>query len=67
MCVKEVRRITVPPSLAFGAEGYKLVPPDSYVLFDVKLITINGVVVGDQNTELMVETLNEGGFEECDN
>uniref|UniRef100_A0A3B1J0A5 peptidylprolyl isomerase n=1 Tax=Astyanax mexicanus TaxID=7994 RepID=A0A3B1J0A5_ASTMX len=35
MCPGEKRKITVPPSLAFGAQGKHPVPPNSTVIFEV--------------------------------
>ena len=38
----EVRRLTVPPELAFGEAGKgDRVPPNSTVTFDIKLLKIN--------------------------
>lgn len=39
MKVGGVRRITIPPSLAYGHRGIpKLVPPNSYLIFTIDLI-----------------------------
>uniref|UniRef100_A0A3B1JLD2 peptidylprolyl isomerase n=1 Tax=Astyanax mexicanus TaxID=7994 RepID=A0A3B1JLD2_ASTMX len=40
MCPGEKRKITVPPSLAFGAQGKHPVPPNSTVIFEVELLHI---------------------------
>ena len=57
MCVGERRLITLPPSLAFGKEGRTLknspskgkgsvtdvIPPNSSITIDVRLLSLNGV------------------------
>ena len=66
MCVGERRRITVPPSLAFGAQGLvgpglgqgqglvgqgqgqgkvTTIPPNTSLVIDVRLLSLNGIVV----------------------
>ncbi|XP_075683359.1 peptidyl-prolyl cis-trans isomerase FKBP14 [Rhinoderma darwinii] len=40
MCVGEKRKITVPPSLAYGKEGKGKVPPESTLIFDISLMEI---------------------------
>ena len=37
MLVGGVRRITVPPSLGYGAQGSGLVRPNEWLVFDVQL------------------------------
>ena len=45
MCIGEVRTIEVPPALGFGARGSRTyqVPPDSVLLYEAKLVSINGI------------------------
>ncbi|CAM9206481.1 unnamed protein product, partial [Hapterophycus canaliculatus] len=45
MCVGESRVISVPPLLGYGAQGMprRGVPPNATLLYDVKLIGVNGV------------------------
>lgn len=45
MCVGETRVISVPPVLGYGSRGFprRGVPPDATLLYDVKLIGVNGV------------------------
>lgn len=60
MCVGERRRITVPPSLAFGLQGLNaqglgqapglgkqliIIPPNTSLVIDVRLLSLNGIVV----------------------
>ena len=61
MCVGERRRITVPPSLAFGVQGLNaqgrgqapglgkqqppIIPPNTSLVIDVRLLSLNGIVV----------------------
>ncbi|XP_066497410.1 peptidyl-prolyl cis-trans isomerase FKBP7 [Hoplias malabaricus] len=40
MCAGEKRKITVPPSLAFGEKGKHPVPPNATVIFDVELLHV---------------------------
>ncbi|MBN3321549.1 FKBP7 isomerase, partial [Atractosteus spatula] len=40
MCAGEKRRLTIPPSLAFGKEGKENVPPNATVIFEVELYTV---------------------------
>ncbi|CEM11063.1 unnamed protein product [Vitrella brassicaformis CCMP3155] len=42
MCEGEKRRITIPPSAAFGSEGLpeKAIPPDATLIYDVELVKI---------------------------
>jgi FKBP-type peptidyl-prolyl cis-trans isomerase len=54
MCVGERRLITLPAKLAYGKEGLELkkeigkpaatrIPPNSSLLIDVRLLSLNGV------------------------
>lgn len=45
MCVGETRLISVPPLLGYGTQGMprRGVPPNATLLYDVKLIGVNGV------------------------
>ena len=36
------RRLTVPPSLAYGSQGNGAVPPNTTLVFDITLVSING-------------------------
>ncbi|XP_034029455.1 peptidyl-prolyl cis-trans isomerase FKBP14 [Thalassophryne amazonica] len=40
MCAGERRKLTVPPSLAYGKEGKGKIPPSSTLIFDVELMEI---------------------------
>ena len=43
-CIGERRRVRVPAQLGFGSRGSRTygVPPDAVLLYDVKLVSING-------------------------
>ncbi|KAF7237735.1 Peptidyl-prolyl cis-trans isomerase FKBP14 [Varanus komodoensis] len=40
MCVTEKRKLTIPPSLAYGKEGKGKIPPDSVLIFNIELLEI---------------------------
>ncbi|XP_054478129.1 peptidyl-prolyl cis-trans isomerase FKBP14 [Anoplopoma fimbria] len=40
MCTGERRKLTVPPSLAYGKEGKGKIPPSSTLVFDIELMEI---------------------------
>ncbi|XP_029360928.1 peptidyl-prolyl cis-trans isomerase FKBP14 isoform X1 [Echeneis naucrates] len=40
MCTGERRKLTVPPSLAYGKEGKGKIPPNSALIFDIELMDI---------------------------
>ncbi|KAF7708474.1 peptidyl-prolyl cis-trans isomerase FKBP14 [Silurus meridionalis] len=40
MCTNEKRKLTVPPSLAYGKEGKGKIPPESTLIFEIELIEI---------------------------
>lgn len=40
MKVGGVRRLIVPPSLAYGSTGQGAIPPNAWLVFDVQLLTI---------------------------
>ncbi|KAJ0681668.1 putative peptidylprolyl isomerase [Helianthus annuus] len=42
MCVGEKRRLTIPPSMGYGAGGAgSAIPPNSWLVFDVELVNVN--------------------------
>ncbi|KAK1173111.1 peptidyl-prolyl cis-trans isomerase FKBP14-like [Acipenser oxyrinchus oxyrinchus] len=40
MCAGEKRKLTVPPSLAYGKDGKGKIPPDSTLIFDIEILEI---------------------------
>ncbi|MGH0145162.1 UNVERIFIED_CONTAM: hypothetical protein FKN15_034724 [Acipenser sinensis] len=40
MCAGEKRKLTVPPSLAYGKDGKGKIPPDSTLIFDMEILEI---------------------------
>lgn len=41
MCVGEIRRITIPPSLAYGSRGIPgRIPPNATLIFDTEMMKI---------------------------
>ncbi|XP_037532948.1 peptidyl-prolyl cis-trans isomerase FKBP14 [Nematolebias whitei] len=40
MCAGERRKLTIPPSLAYGKEGQGNIPPSSTLIFDIELMEI---------------------------
>ena len=45
MCIGERRRLIIPPVLGFGSKGVprRGIPPDATLVYDVSLISINGL------------------------
>ncbi|KAK9449751.1 uncharacterized protein V1518DRAFT_449744 [Limtongia smithiae] len=48
MCIGEQRKLTIPPSLAYGKTGAGPIPPDATLTFEVELTSIAGF---NANTE----------------
>ena len=43
MVVGERRRIEVPPALGYGSKGFKVVPPNAKLVYEVKLVAVNAL------------------------
>ncbi|XP_073433561.1 peptidyl-prolyl cis-trans isomerase FKBP7 [Dendrobates tinctorius] len=41
MCPGEKRKVTIPPSLAYGDKGYEKIPPDATLIFEIELLAIS--------------------------
>lgn len=42
MSKNELSRMTIPPVLAYGANGFRyLIPPNSFIMFEVKLLDVS--------------------------
>lgn len=57
MCPGERRRIVIPPRLAYGSRGNRLfrIPPDSTLVWDVELVSVNSAREGDGRTRDEIE------------
>ena len=33
-------RVTIPPELAYGKEGYDKIPPDATIVFDMEVVSV---------------------------
>jgi len=53
MCVGETRRLTVPPKLGYGESGNDKVPPGSTMIFEIKLVALNGKFIHQIEAEGM--------------
>ncbi|QDS78175.1 hypothetical protein FKW77_005338 [Venturia effusa] len=58
MCIGEARRLTIPPSLAYGHRGVGTIPPDATLVFETELVAIDGV-----EKELTAEPQPEGNLD----
>ena len=40
MLLRERRRLTIPPQLGYGVDGYEKIPPNATLIFDVELVSL---------------------------
>ena len=54
MCIGERRTLNVPPALGFGPKGVprRRIPPNAELIYDVTLLSINGVAINEGRIEL---------------
>jgi FKBP-type peptidyl-prolyl cis-trans isomerase len=45
MKVGGIRRLVVPPSLAYGSARYGPIPPDATLVFDIELVDVQTTAV----------------------
>jgi FK506-binding protein 2 len=52
MCIGDKRKLTIQPEYGYGAGGAGPIPPNSVLVFDTELVSINGRRADAGNDEL---------------